>query len=391
MASNGQGTREVWIIGGGNGAKRYLTRQAAAALKHADAVFCRRELLSVLRELGVPEETYREVVPEKGRLAERIESLDADHTAVLLSGDPGEHQVIGEMVEELRAYRTVIVPGVTDAQILSARFGIAGAEALYITDCRAPKVMKELLRHRMLFLKEPSNLAGICAYLTARGLGRTEVCAGEMLGKSGEGVVRGRASDLQQHPFSEHVSAFLIKHDADRAAREELSGLDAILISRLGIQQGDTLYLLGTISYPCALTAADLSGDGMVFAVSGKSSAADELAQRARDEGNWNLKAICGTLPVSLGHLEEPDAVLLVGEEKKHHDIIQIVKSRNPQVRMVIVTETLETAAGDLETLKVQGFTTEVMKLSLGIATDRDDRHTFRGMSECLILTARPD
>jgi precorrin-6Y C5,15-methyltransferase (decarboxylating) len=90
---------------------------------------------------------------------------------------------------------------------------------------------------------------------------------------------------------------------------------------------------------------------GRVYAVERRGDALPLIARNLRRFHLGNVSAVQGPAPEALEALPPPDAVFIGGSGGSLGEIVTLLRSKNPRVRMVIAAITLETAAAALAVL----------------------------------------
>ena len=101
----------------------------------------------------------------------------------------------------------------------------------------------------------------------------------------------------------------------------------------------------GSVSVESAIQAED----GQVYAVEINPEAAGLIEENARKFAVSNIKVIEGSAPEILKDLPAPDCVFIGGSKGRLEEILELIRKKNPQARVVLNAISLETLAQTLE------------------------------------------
>ena len=128
---------------------------------------------------------------------------------------------------------------------------------------------------------------------------------------------------------------------------------------------------------------------GTVYAVEKNPEALPLLEENRRRFGAWNLRIVPGEAPGALAALPAPDRVFVGGSSGGLLEILRTAKEKNPGVRAVVNTVTLETLAEAVPALKACGFPEpDVVQLSAARARKAGNYHLMTGQNPVFILSA---
>jgi cobalt-precorrin-7 (C5)-methyltransferase len=122
---------KVYIVGIGPGSKDYLLPAAKKEIKRSDVLVGGKRALALFRYLN-KEEVYLE-----GHFDQAIryieENRDRKRIAVLVSGDPGLHSFLGQILRLLKKEEYIVIPGISAIQVAFAKIGEAWQDAKIIS------------------------------------------------------------------------------------------------------------------------------------------------------------------------------------------------------------------------------------------------------------------
>lgn len=359
--------RRFTIIGAGLGSADGLTGEAKAALLSAERVFAAERLaerLSGLREI--------ERCPFSA-LAERARESDAEHAALLVSGDPGFFSAAQSLRQELLPSGEVeILCGISSLQAFCARLGERWDDAEPVSlHGRAGSLLGAASYQKKAFALTGGERRAnaLCRELTQAGLGELPVALGENLGAADERVFQGTAAQaaelecgdlavlLVRNPHPADPSRALFDRDFVRGnvpmTKQEVRWTAAALLSP---SPESTVYDIGAGTGSVALELGRRARRGTVYAVERKPEALALIEQNRRALGGFNVLPVAGSAPEALEPLPAPDAAFLGGSGRNLCEILRLLHDKNPAVRVVVSAISLETLEEARRALRECGF-----------------------------------
>ncbi len=346
--------RRFTIIGAGLGSIEGLTGEARTALLSADRALGTPRLadsLSGLRKIEACSLAY---------LAESARQAEVPHTALIVSGDPGFFSAAQSLREALRAYGKVeTLCGISSLQAFCARLGEQWDDAVFLSlHGHSGNLLGAVSYHKKVFaLTGGAKRASLlCWELAQAGLGETDVALGENLGAVNERVFRGTAAQAAElicgdlavlricNAQPEDHSRALFDHDFVRGkapmTKQEIRWTAAAILSP---RPEDIVYDIGAGTGSVALELGRHAFLGTVYAIERKPEALVLIEQNRRALGGFNVLPISGCAPEALYGLPAPDAVFIGGSGGNLYEILQLLKERNPKVRVIVSAISLET------------------------------------------------
>ena len=392
--------RQIWIVGTAGGSKRLLTRQAHAVLKHADVLIADEKQLKAADEYGVPEKAKR-ITLRMEKLRNILDECIERNIVIFLPYDPGDDPRTNTILKITSGMRPAVIPGVGIRSLLTSRTGIGLSDACAVKLEEHTNLVQLISEHEKLLIFG-TGLGSFEKELKAAGLLNTEVYAIEHPGGEDERFTKGVLGELSLTMFVSDSLILLVrkgklKKPAFKGELGEAFGQNellmteevrSVLMTLLAPGLRETVYIIGAGIGDTAALAALEAGAGHVYAFE-KSEYANALSEDViRKLGIRNLTVVGGEAPLSFGHLPQPDAALIIGCPGIHHELIQILESRNPEIRVVIATKTIETAVRDLDLLEARGMKTSMRLLTVGETIGGRAAHKLRPQESWFILKA---
>ena len=109
-----------------------------------------------------------------------------------------------------------------------------------------------------------------------------------------------------------------------------------------------------------------------------------------RHFGTPNVKVVHGLAPEAMADLPAPTHAFIGGSAGNLKEIMECLLEKNPQIRMVINTVTLETIGEVTECLKTLPVTEEeILSVSIAKAKELGPYHLMTGQNPVYIVTCR--
>lgn len=349
--------KTVLLIGAGMGNAQTRTLDAERAIRTADCLIGARRMLENVDAGG--KRTYTAV--QASEIAKYVRESSDQTFAVLLSGDTGFYSGAKRLMGELQDCEIKLLPGIGSLQYFCAKlrqpWEDVRAISLHGRDC---DFVREVRSNAAVFAlvggENGINLA--LARLKNAGLGALTAHVGERLGYTDERILDGSVAEMLEMGF-DSLSVLLVENPnwreyivthglPDEAFERDETPMTkaearAISISKLRLTQGAIVYDVGagsgSISVECALQAVY----GKVYAVEMKEKAVALTRRNAERFGLANLEVVCGRAPDALEALPAPSHAFIGGSAGNIRSIIDCLLKKNPNVRIVVNTVTLET------------------------------------------------
>ena len=362
--------KKVTLAGIGMGNPETRTLGMERAIREADCLIGARRMLESV-DAG-KKKTHTAVASKD--IAQYIRSSTDSSFAVLLSGDTGFYSGAKALLAELSGMEVEVLPGIGSLQYFCSRLQRPWQDvrpvSLHGRDC---DFIGEVRRNPAVFALVGGEDGVHCALqrLAEAGLGHLSVHVGQRLGYADEAIYHGRVSELLDRSF-DPLSVLLAENPVwDKAIvthglpdeafdRDETpmtkSEVRAISLSKLALTQGAVVYDIGSgsgsVSVECALQASC----GRVYAIEMKEKAIALTRRNAEKFRLTNLEVVPGTAPEALEALPSPTHAFIGGSTGNMRGIMACLLKKNPSVRIVVNTVTLETLAELTEIAKEFDF-----------------------------------
>ena len=361
--------RKLFLIGVGPGNRALLTKEATDALNECDAVIGAE---SVTAALQLHKPTYAEFLPD-GVQKILEEHPEIRRAAIVMRGDVGFYSGAKKMLERFRNMDVTVIPGLSSVVVFAAKLGVGWDDAALVSlHGRTGNLIHTVAADPKTFaLTGGENSVGaVCRKLCDYGFGSLRVTVGEKLTYPEERITTGSAESLSDRSFDPLSVVCIENPNAVRIARQGIpdeeflrgdvpmtkSEVRAISLSKLELPSDAIVWDVGagtgSVSVECALAAYD----GRVYAVEKESDAVELIRRNKRKFRADNLEIVEGTAPEALGELPAPTHAFIGGSSGNLREILAVLLEKNPAVRIVLNTVTVESQSEVTACAKEYGF-----------------------------------
>jgi precorrin-6Y C5,15-methyltransferase (decarboxylating) len=357
--------KHVFLTGIGVGSTDTRTLGVLRAVEESDCVIGAKRMLESVNTAG--KRTFSAVLARD--IANIIRTDPARKFAVLFSGDTGFYSgtksLLAALGDEAEAE---VMPGIGSLSYFCARlrrpWEDVRAVSLHGRNC---DILREVRENPAVFtlLGGDTGAREALERLNAGGFGGAQAFVGEDLGYPSERITSGTVGELLEKEFGT-LSVLLVENpdyvsepvtyglpdeafDRDKVpmTKEEVR---SVCVSKLALTRGAVVYDVGSGSGSVSVECARVATRGKVYAIEQKDSAIALTKRNAEKFGLINLEVVPGTAPEALEPLEAPTHAFIGGSSGNMRQIVDLLLSKNPDVRIVATAVTLETV-GELTEL----------------------------------------
>ena len=130
--------------------------------------------------------------------------------------------------------------------------------------------------------------------------------------------------------------------------------------------------------------------EGTVYAIEKEAEAADLIEENKKRIGTPNVTVVRGTAPEAMDSLPAPTHAFIGGSSGNLKSIVEHLLSKNPDIRIVINSVTIETMNETLQTIKDLGLAEEeFVNVSVARARRLGRYHLMTGQNPVYIAVVR--
>ncbi len=364
--------RQISIIGigmGGNG----LTMSAKQRIDASDLVIGARRMVESVA-MGKP-------VLEEYRSAEIIAYLKDNpgyrNVSVLMSGDIGFYSGARKLLDSIDRdeFEVHTEPGISSAVYLCAKIGTSWQD-VYMTSAhgREANLVGLSRTHGKVFtlLSEEDTVHAMAKQFIDYGMD-VRITVGQDFGYDTEKIFTGSPQQVLGESFGKLCVA-LIENDSPVRSNpisipdEEFTRGDApmtksevraLSVAKLKISDDSIIYDIGAGTGSVSIEMALCAVNGMVYAIEKEDPAADLIEVNKLKFKTPNLQVVRGLAPEAMADLPAPTHAFIGGSSGNLKDIVKCLLDKNPDIRIVINSVTIETLEETTQVIKEFGLVEE--------------------------------
>ena len=359
--------RKISIVGFGMGNEDTLTIGSRKAIDEADLLVGAERMI---RSVTKGQDSLAEYKPDA------VMSYVEGHPgyrriAVLVSGDVGYHSAAKKLIDRIDTseFDLDIKCGISSIAYLCSVFRTSWDDA-YLMSAHGQEsniVGAVSVQKKVIALMEgEKGVKRMCRELIEYGLDDVIVKVGQDLGQDNERLSEGRPSELLDEEFGNLCIAMILNDSPDTVnpigimddefirgdAPMTKSEIRSLSVIKLKLSKDSVLYDVGAGTGSVAIEAAKCVQDGYVYAIEKENEAVSLIKENRIKFKVPNLHVVEGYAPDALKDLPVPTHVFIGGSSGNLKDIMQECMDKNPKVRFVINTITLETISEVLRCMK---------------------------------------
>lgn len=398
--------RVVTLVGIGMGTLSGMTAEALEALEEADLLIGAGRMLQAAEHVCKP--VYKEYDPV--RIADYI-NAHPEHArvAVLLSGDIGFYSGAKRLYEALAGCGCQVrsICGISSVVYFCGKLRMAWEDVcLRSAHGRKVNLTGAVRTHEKTFsiLSGADSVGKLCKELQEYGLAHTRVYIGERLGYPDERISSGSPKEMEGGTY-DGLCVALIENpryfggveccvEDERFLRGKApmtkSEIRSLSVAKLHLTRDAVIYDVGAGTGSVSVEMALQAPEGSVFAVERKEEACQLIEENKRLFGTPNIQVVRGLAPEALHGLPAPTHAFIGGSAGNLKEIMESLLDKNPRIRMVINTVTLETIGEVMDCLNMLPVTEEeILSVSIAKAKGLGNYHLMMGQNPIYIITCR--
>ena len=363
-----QGKRKVTLVGIGIGTPEGMTVEAAQVIEKADLLVGADRMLAAAADKHKP--TFSAYEPRK--IGDYLElHPEYQRIVVLLSGDIGFYSGAKRLYEELeqRDFEVDALCGISSVVYFCGKLRTAWEDVCLLSiHGRSANLVGAVKSHHKTFtlLGKGESVHVLCQELMEYGLAHVTVHIGIQLGYEDEKILSGTPEELlkqsidglcvalieNETPFS-GIRACVDDEEFSRGkAPMTKSEIRSLSVAKLQLPKDAVVYDVGAGTGSVTIELALAAVDGCIYAIERNQEACDLIEENKRKFGTPNIQVVHGLAPEAMEDLPAPTHAFIGGSAGNLKEIITCLLGKNPLIRLVINTVTLETMAEVSECLK---------------------------------------
>lgn len=353
--------RKITIAGVGTGSPSNLTAAVIDSVRNSDLVIGAKRMLT-------PFDLTGKKILEEYRAEEIFDYIEKNpqygNITAVMSGDTGYYSGTKKLLSvfEGTGYDVNVLPGISSVSYFFSKLGESWDD-VYLTSLhgREDNIVGLVKRHKRLFtlLRGEESVHDVCKELSHYGLNDVEIAVGQDFGTPEERIDFGTPKEILGVSLGKLCVAFIKNPDATDVIPLGISDDDfirgtapmtksevrSLSVVKLGLGNDSVVYDIGAGTGSVSIEMASVAVSGQVYAVERNKEAIDLIKENSKKFGTPNVKAIEGLAPDVLKDLPVPTHAFIGGSSGNLESIINTLIEKNPEIRMVITSVTLETLA----------------------------------------------
>lgn len=365
-----QEKKEVTLAGIGMGSVYSMTAACEKACVEADIIIGAKRVLESLKHFNKP-------MAAKVITSEIVDYVknhpQYSKIVVALSGDIGFYSGAKKLYEGLKEYDIRTVCGISSVVYLASKLRMPWEDIkLLSAHGREANYIAEVKRNQKTFmlLGTSGGVKELCSTLIKNGLSDVHVFVGTDLSYENEKIEEGRPEEFLEKEFSslsvvlienKNASKYVVTHGIkdEEFIRGEVpmtkEEIRSISLSKLCLQKNSVIFDIGAGTGSVSIEMASQAYEGWVYAVEKNEKGIALIEQNCEKFGITNLSVINETAPFEAEDLPVPTHAFIGGSSGNMKEILQWLFQKNPEVRIVINTVTLESLSEAMNCIKELG------------------------------------
>lgn len=315
---------------------------------------------------------------------EKIKEITANYKdceiAILVSGDTGFYSLADSLFDGLSDCE--VIPGISSVNSFFSKLKMSWQDAALISvHGRNNNIVDTVRRNKKTFVLTGNNIGDIADRLINAGYDDLPIFVGSNLDSKNEYIEKLKTSELKNKSFDKLTVILIVNENADSSVRIGISDDEFIradvpmtkaevranIISKLNIKPSDICYDIGAGTGSVTVEMALSAWEGYVVAIEKNPDGIGLINSNLKKFHIGNTRVICDEATEALSYPDIPiaDVAFIGGSDGHLKEIISILFSKNPNIKIVVSAIALETLQIAMESFKECGYETEITQISV--------------------------
>lgn len=398
--------RVLSCIGIGMGNLGTLTHDAAAAIKSAQIIFGADRLLKSVQEMGILS-SHQPLVTEY--IGTKIHAYLEAHPqyrriAVLMSGDVGFYSGARGIQEAFAGENVHFYCGISSVVYFASKIPTSWQDAkLLSAHGKQVNLLNSVQRYPkiIMIVSGAGDVMRLCAKLHEAKMDQVRVTVGTNLSYPEETVTSGAPEDfltvtttglhimMLENPKAKYIITPGMNDETFVRGKVPMTKEEIRILSvaKLQLTEDAIVYDVGAGTGSVSAECARLCTSGCVYAIERNPEGIELIRENAKQLKLSNLIPVEGLAPDAMEDLPVPTHAFIGGSAGNMGKIIDVLRAKNPDIRIVINTIALESISEVLGILKEREIDADIVQICASRSRTLGRYHMMTGQNPVYIIS----
>ena len=398
--------RVLSCIGIGMGNLGTLTHDAAEAIKSAQIIFGADRLLKSVQEMGILS-SHQPLVTEY--IGTKIHAYLEAHPqyrriAVLMSGDVGFYSGARGIQEAFAGENVHFYCGISSVVYFASKIPTSWQDAkLLSAHGKQVNLLNSVQRYPkiIMIVSGADDVMRLCAKLHEAGMDQVRVTVGTNLSYPEETVTSGAPEDfltvtttglhimMLENPEAKYIITPGMNDETFVRGKVPMTKEEIRILSvaKLQLTEDAIVYDVGAGTGSVSAECARLCTSGCVYAIERNPEGIELIRENAKQLKLSNLIPVEGLAPDAMEDLPVPTHAFIGGSAGNMGKIIDVLRAKNPDIRIVINTIALESISEVLGILKEREIDADIVQICASRSRTLGRYHMMTGQNPVYIIS----
>ena len=403
-SENETDARNISCVGIGMGSLGTLTHDAAAAIQSAEIVFGAERILQSVDEMGILSTKQQRVTEYIGT---KIHAYLAEHPqyrriAVLMSGDVGFYSGARGIQEAFAGEDVHFYCGISSVVYFASKIPTSWQDAkLLSAHGKQVNLLNSVQRYPkiIMIVSGAKDVERLCAKLHEAGMDQVRVTVGTNLSYPEETVTSGVPADflsvtglhimMLENPEAKYILTPGMDDETFVRGKVPMTKEEIRILSvaKLQLTEDAVVYDVGAGTGSVSAECARLCTSGCVYAIERNPEGIALIRENAKQLKLSNLIPVEGLAPDAMEDLPVPTHAFIGGSAGNMGKIIDVLRAKNPDIRIVINTIALESISEVLGILKEREIDADIVQICASRSRTLGRYHMMTGQNPVYIIS----